>query len=555
MLWKYPFTFEDVFGTCDLISLPPGMVISRDPQMVSLIGEGSQYQAECARQMLVLSSLNGELENNGINRLPLLQLGWDYNINTDYQFIYTIYPIVYSLSCCTFITAFLCIIIYTKLYMKSQRPTKLIKWSSLLAFLFLLSIYILAIVKLYDQHNTNISSGDLLVSIIQDSVLCNVCELIIVMLLQFSQIQIIMRLFPRQKEKRFAFFVGIALSVTSQTIWSVSTFALENELLDLDPNYDSAFVILPLFVYLLRIAMSVLFTCLFVVYFLNKRQFIFQPSVLPLTFFTFILMNSSFAIFIADISNIWVSELSELFNMTSYVVTNVVTWEFINRIILLEKVEQKKGILGRQCFDDEDQYYFDAFGNTVNRNRVIRKGKYDLIISSHDKDSHQNESSISSSNTKVSTILTNTVAAEKSSRWRHFKQTFTDLTDYLVDISFSAPLPKDSSPSDTSSLYSTELPRTNIIQDYISKKLHKKQEEQSEPPQQRVYLYKPREFKSGRKTMKSTHQHAQVRFNIPQIDEEVSEIATQFSQEEEIIYDDGSYDFDDDNDNDNDSDL
>lgn len=592
VVWQYPYIYQDSYGACDLIRLNPGLIISSNPEIVSLISSKSEYHAWCSKNMILASTLNEKLRDGGLERLPVLDHRWDDFVSSEYHFLYTVYPIIYSLSCCTFICCFLALILFTKQYMRSHKPTVLIKLSTLSTGLYVLSIYIYSAIMLYKQRDYLISSGDLLIMKMQQKIAFNVVDLVVVIMLQLSQVQIIMRLFPRRREKRFTFIAGLLLSISSQTMWSIAFFLPSGERFGTDPDYDSSIAILPLFVYLLRIAMSMLYTCLFVVYFFNKRQYIFNPKVLPLTVFTFIIMNSSFAIFIADISNIWMNELSELFNVTAYVVINVVSWEFINRIILLEKFEQKKGILGRQFYDEEDQYYCDFFGNAVDQNRIVKKGKYDLIISSHDKggSSFSRSSTNSDKNLTVKSVTNEIYETDQKNlpqsrithRWNKFTLKLAEFTDHLVEMSPAGQMNQGSLLSNES-LYDTEISKPRFLHGFVSKKLFNK-EKKLEPPapvhNHNVFIYKPKEIKieSQRKrknprkhnvlTNNNNNNELHATHNSPKHvplscavdddddddshqDEISSNIIGNQLLNEELVFDDGSYDFDDDTSNEN----
>ncbi|GME66939.1 unnamed protein product [[Candida] boidinii] len=99
-------------------------------------------------------------------------------------------------------------------------------------------------------------------------------------------------------------------------------------------------------------------------------------------------VNLPIGFFIADVSNIWVNELSEVYNITCYNISNVVSWEWINRITQLEKTEQKKGVLGRPMYDEEflakKQMIFDFSNSKGKLNNKHKNNTYSSTSSNID---------------------------------------------------------------------------------------------------------------------------------------------------------------------------
>ncbi|KAI5967945.1 RIM21 [Candida margitis] len=163
-----------------------------------------------------------------------------------------------------------------------------------------------------------------------------------------------MRLFQRQKDKRLTFYVGCVASLTSQVIWGVAQFRYFAE-------NNEAGDILPAFIYLVRIAMALCYAAIITVYFLSKIQIIVaNRRIWLLTLLTLILIYSPVAFFIADVSNAFIYELSEVFSVVNYVIGVVIPWEWCNKFNLIMKAKEKEGVLGRRFYEDES-YELDRF--------------------------------------------------------------------------------------------------------------------------------------------------------------------------------------------------
>ncbi|ODV59322.1 Rim21p ASCRUDRAFT_37629, partial [Ascoidea rubescens DSM 1968] len=299
-----------------------------------------------------LSNNMNELFNN---QLIDIQNDWNkYSRDpNDGLFFYSIFPTIYSITASTVVTIFLSIIVFTNF---NSKPSFLLKVGTVLASINLTLLLIVSIIFLEKNHEAlNSNSGDLFIDFLSSYKPFNIIDFLAILILQFVQVQIIMRIFSRQKEKRFTFFMGGILSIISQVIWAVSTYSSSH-----------VFALLPAFVYLLRISLSVIFSVLIGIYCFMKRKIIFQKKLILITTLTFLTINLEFAFFIADVSNLWVSELSEIFNTCCYVISTVLVWEWINRVHHMEKIKEKSGILGRPFYEEEEinnNNYDDYYDN------------------------------------------------------------------------------------------------------------------------------------------------------------------------------------------------
>lgn len=340
VVWRYPQQ-RDRFSICDNIALDNGFVIYLDPSDRIQVSEHSVYAPVCYGGVPVLSTFISQ----GLDHLPVAQSQWATFVSTEAgSFKYSVYPLVYSLMVSTVICIFLTVIVFTN---HTQRPSWLLRAGSLLASLNLIILFSRAIAELSEQHKSGFASGEKLLDSLQEDNVFSIIDFIFVLIAQFAQVQVIMRLFSRVKEKRAGFIIGGTLSICAQVIWGVSTFT------EFDEMSESDITILPAFTYLLRIALSMMYCGLIIIYGAGKRRLIFHRDIILLTILTFITINFQFGFFVADIADVWVSELSEIFNTTIYVSVTVIPWEWVNRLHALERQHQTAGILGRPVYEDE----------------------------------------------------------------------------------------------------------------------------------------------------------------------------------------------------------
>ncbi|CCH44933.1 pH-response regulator protein [Wickerhamomyces ciferrii] len=370
VIWRYA-PKRRRYSICDGINLDEGFVMVNRPEKHLSVLKNSYYKPFCYNEGPVLSSF----KRFGVNALPQMEQQWNqYRESTYGDFKYSIYPIIYSLTVSTVMAIFLTIIVFTN---HTQKPSWLLRVGSLLASINLVILIVRAIIFLSRQHALGVSDGAKLLDDLQSDEVFNIIDFIFVLIAQFAQVQIIIRLFSRVKEKRVSFILGGLLSICAQVIWGVSTFS------NFDQTEDSDISILPAFTYLLRIALATMYSGLIIIYMLGKRNFIFQKSIILLTILTFLVINLQIAFFITDISNIWVSELSEIFNTTIYVSVTVIPWEWINRVHALERHQQREGVLGRPVYEDEyrDIAKYEILDENVQNN---------LINDTNDNDNNDN---------------------------------------------------------------------------------------------------------------------------------------------------------------------
>ncbi|GME86580.1 unnamed protein product [Ambrosiozyma monospora] len=320
VIWRYPTDKDAHYPACDTFPLQDGLLLDQFGHFFK-VNASFTFTHLCASSYPVLSPINLHLESMGFQQIPLFLESWEATMRSDdsndvdSRFRNSVYPIVYSVSSAAVISVFLTAILFTKHYLTAFKPTLTLRLSCLVGSCQLVAIYIFTMVTLADQLEDGQTSVRILIDKLLQSTGFNVVYLIAIFLALVAQVNVIQKMFPRRKERRVIQYCGYTLCVVSQIIWGLSTFLVNPDVFD-DDIIDDTMAILPAFMYLLRISISMLYSSLVNVYLVSKRTLIFKKEVLFLTLLMVVGINTSIAFFIADISNVWVSELSEVFNLT-----------------------------------------------------------------------------------------------------------------------------------------------------------------------------------------------------------------------------------------------
>ena len=204
-----------------------------------------------------------------------------------------------------------------------------------------------SIVELHLQQTGGYLFGTAVLSVINNTLYLNIIDFVAVILLQINEVQVIMRIFLRQRDKRMTLVVGLLACFLSQIIWAITKFHLF-------PDESEAGDILPTFIYLTRIAMASCYAALISVFLVLKISYIVaNRHIWLLSLLTFIVLYSPVAFFVADVSNAFIYDLSEIFSVVNYVLCVVIPWEWCNKFNLIMKAKEKDGVLGRRFYEDE----------------------------------------------------------------------------------------------------------------------------------------------------------------------------------------------------------
>jgi hypothetical protein len=200
-----------------------------------------------------------------------------------------------------------------------------------------------------------------------------VSRLISDIFLWLAQVQTLIRLFPRHKEKVLIKWIGFALIVLDTTFSCLNSFAGSPS--GRTTRFRDA---IPALSYLFQLALSMLYACWVLYYAICKRRYAFYHSymwnVSVVAFLSVIAIATPVVFFITDIANSSVAGWGDYFRWVGAAAASVIVWEWVERIEALEREEKKDGILGREVFDGDEADDDDLFFENRRRRRRMWAG-------------------------------------------------------------------------------------------------------------------------------------------------------------------------------------
>ncbi|KAF2809232.1 PalH-domain-containing protein [Mytilinidion resinicola] len=171
--------------------------------------------------------------------------------------------------------------------------------------------------------------------------------------LWLAQVQTLIRLFPRHKEKVIIKWTGFALIMLD------IAFSCLNSFMGSSAGRPRRFVdAIPALSYLFQLALSMLYAAWVMYYSITKRRYAFYHSMMwnitLIALLSFIAILTPVVFFITDISNYTVAGWGDYFRWVGAAAASVIVWEWVERIEALEREEKKDGILGREIFDGDE---------------------------------------------------------------------------------------------------------------------------------------------------------------------------------------------------------
>lgn len=172
--------------------------------------------------------------------------------------------------------------------------------------------------------------------------------------LWLAQVQTLIRLFPRHKEKVIIKWVGFALILLDITFSSLNSFGpYENS--RRPAHFDTA---IPALSYLFQLSLSMLYAAWVMYYSITKRRYAFYHSMMwnisVVALLSIVAILTPVVFFITDIANYTIAGWGDYFRWVGAAAASVIVWEWVERIEALEREERKDGILGREIYDGDD---------------------------------------------------------------------------------------------------------------------------------------------------------------------------------------------------------
>lgn len=173
--------------------------------------------------------------------------------------------------------------------------------------------------------------------------------------LWLAQVQTLIRLFPRHKEKVIIKWVGFALIVLDTIFTILNNFVNSNNSTFRPRNIVDA---IPALNYLFDLSLSLLYAAWVIFYSLSKHRFAFfhvkMKNICVVALLSLIAIVIPITFFIVDISKPTLAAWGDYIRWVGAAAASVVVWEWVERIEALEREERKDGILGREIFDGDE---------------------------------------------------------------------------------------------------------------------------------------------------------------------------------------------------------
>ena len=172
--------------------------------------------------------------------------------------------------------------------------------------------------------------------------------------LWLAQVQTLIRLFPRHKEKVIIKWVGFALILLDITFTSLNSFGPYNDKRS-PRHFETA---IPALSYLFQLSLSMLYAAWVMYYAITKRRVAFyhpmMPNIALVALLSIVAILTPVVFFITDISNYTIAGWGDYFRWVGAAAASVIVWEWVERIEALEREERKDGILGREIYDGDE---------------------------------------------------------------------------------------------------------------------------------------------------------------------------------------------------------
>lgn len=172
--------------------------------------------------------------------------------------------------------------------------------------------------------------------------------------LWLAQVQTLIRLFPRHKEKVIIKWIGFALILLDIVFNAINSFGPYNK--GHSPRHFETAI--PALSYLFQLSLSMLYAAWVVYYAITKRRYAFYHPMMwnmsLVALLSIVAILTPVVFFITDISNYTIAGWGDYFRWVGAAAASVIVWEWVERIEALEREERKDGILGREVYDGDE---------------------------------------------------------------------------------------------------------------------------------------------------------------------------------------------------------
>ncbi|KAJ5367554.1 hypothetical protein N7541_001495 [Penicillium brevicompactum] len=204
------------------------------------------------------------------------------------------------------------------------------------------------------QYNYGYSDAEALTDEVIDGLEIRIVRVISSTFLWLAQVQTLIRLFPRHKEKVMIKWAGFALIVLDTTFSILENFWVRKSS-NRPRLYDDA---IPALSYLFELSLNLLYAAWVIFYSISKHRFaFFHPKMRNICLVALLSLCAILipvVFFVMDIAKPEIAGWGTYIRWVGSAAASVVVWEWVERIEALERDETKDGILGREVFDGDE---------------------------------------------------------------------------------------------------------------------------------------------------------------------------------------------------------
>ncbi|KAJ5246650.1 hypothetical protein N7468_001633 [Penicillium chermesinum] len=205
-----------------------------------------------------------------------------------------------------------------------------------------------------NQYEYGFSDAEALSQQVIDGREIRIVRIISQTFLWLAQVQTLIRLFPRHKEKVMIKWAGFAL-VVLDTLFSILENFWYQSTSTRPRSYDDAVSALS---YLFELALNLLYAAWVIFYSISKHRYaFFHPKMRNICFVALLSLVAILipvVFFVMDIARPEIAGWGTYIRWVGSAAASVVVWEWVERIEALERDETKDGILGREIFDGDE---------------------------------------------------------------------------------------------------------------------------------------------------------------------------------------------------------
>lgn len=174
--------------------------------------------------------------------------------------------------------------------------------------------------------------------------------------LTMAQIQVLLPIFVRRKERAVVFWIGLVLSLTRFALSVVSAVygKFQNDGSELGESKDAVTVV----AYLFQIAMSIMYAACLVYFGIVNYTIAYRPEVLLLACISHLAAVAPVVLFLLDILESYIDAWSDFADISALMASSIVAWEWIDRVTAMERSIQARSVLGRPYYDENEKPAF-----------------------------------------------------------------------------------------------------------------------------------------------------------------------------------------------------